>query len=91
MSAKLFVAGLGMMGMIAIFTVLFIPVLGWLTNFSDLLIFPTELLFGETCPANYVGNEGDSCKLYTWLTTSLVGFFGIAIFAILVVLIWPVE
>ena len=91
MPAKLFVAGLGMIGMIAIFTILFVPVLGWLTDFSDLLIFPTELLSGQTCPSNYVGNAGDPCKLYPWLTSSLVGFFGISIFAILVVLIWPVE
>ena len=91
MQAKLFVAGLGMMGMIAIFSILFIPVIGWLGDFSDLLIFPTELLSGQSCPANYIGSTGDACKLYIWLVPGLVSFFGISILAILVVLIWPVE
>ena len=91
MNAKLFIAALGVMGMVAIFSILFLPVFGWLTDLSDLFIFPNELQPGEICPIGYIGNEGDQCKLYRWITPSLVGFFGVSVLAVLVVLMWPVE
>lgn len=89
MAAKLFVASLGVMGMVAIFSLIFIDTLSWYTEFYNLLILPIDTYPDQySCPWLY---SGSPCKLYTWLPGSVITFFGVAIFGILVALIWPVE